>query len=244
MSLLTIVQSAASEVGVPEPTSVIGSLDATAVQLYRLADRQGKHLAQRYNWEALTKEATFTTVATESQGTVIAAASDFARFVNGTMFDRTATERVFGPLNEADWQRDKALNVTPVDTTFRIRGGTILFNPVPAAGNTVAFEYVSKNWCEDSAGTDQSAWAADDDVALIDEDLITLGVIYRYLQAKGLSYAEEFREYEAQLHNLQANDGMKPILNMGDMVNPYDRSNAAVSLGNWGNLANNWEEIG
>jgi hypothetical protein len=243
MSLLTIVQIVASEVGVPEPSSVIGSLDQTAVQLYRLANRQGHHLAQRYNWQVLTKEATFTTVATESQGTVIAAASDFGRFVNNTMFDRSLTKKVVGPMNEADWQRDQALNAVPVDTTFRIRGGEILFNPVPAAGNTVAFEYISTNWAQTAASVGKSSFTLDDDTGVLDEELITLGVIYRYLQAKGLTYAEQFREYEAQLHNLQSADGSKPILNMGEIAG-LDRPNAAVSLGNWGNLANNWEEIG
>jgi len=238
MTLLSIVQDAASEIGVPAPTTVIGSLDETAVQLLRLANRQGKHLAQRYNWEAITKEATFTTVATESQGLVTAAASDFGRFVNNTMYDRTATKRVIGPLSEAEWQRDQALNAVPVDPTFRIRGGAILFNPVSAAGNTIAFEYISTQWV-----TSKTSFTADTDTAVISEDLITLGVIWRYLQAKGLSYAEEFREYEAQLHNLQAVDGSKPILNMGDGA-VKDRPNAAVSLGTWGNLATNWEEIG
>ena len=36
----------------------------------------------------------------------------------------------------------------------------ILINPAPSAGHTFAYEYMSKNWCESSGGTDQAAWAA------------------------------------------------------------------------------------
>ena len=56
MTLLTICQDAAKEIGVPSPTSVVGSSDTTNVQLLAAANRVGKDLVTGYDWEVLIKE--------------------------------------------------------------------------------------------------------------------------------------------------------------------------------------------
>ena len=65
----------------------------------------------------------------------------------------------------------------------------------------------------------QQDWAADSDVALLDEDVIELGVIWRLLRRLGLDYAEEKDEYEARADLLAARDGGTAILDLA----PYDR---------------------
>jgi hypothetical protein len=47
------------------------------------------------------------------------------------------------------------------------------------------FEYQSTYFCQSSAGADQSAWAADTDVGVLDENLMELGVIWRFKKKNG-----------------------------------------------------------
>jgi hypothetical protein len=65
MSLLSICQTAAAELGLPIPTSVAGSTDAQAVQFKALLNRAGKELAEDSNaagyWQQLRKQYTFQT---------------------------------------------------------------------------------------------------------------------------------------------------------------------------------------
>ena len=44
---------------------------------------------------------------------------------------------------------------------------------------------------------------------------MSLGVVWRFLKAKGLDYAEPFRTYESQLLLLTAKDGGKRSVQMG-----------------------------
>lgn len=200
MSLLTIIQDAATELKLVRPTTVIGSTDPNAPQLLALANKDGKELARRFDWQALNKEATFTTVASETQTTLSSLASDFGHIIDGTMWNRTQSWRVLGPLNSQEWQRKKASAAqAAIGNWFRIRGDSILFYPTPAAGENVYFEYISNKWCQSSGGTAQSSWVADTDTALLNEEIIRLGIIWRFRKAKGFDYGEDFRTYEAAL---------------------------------------------
>lgn len=215
MSLLTIIQDAAEDLGITAPSSVIGSADRQVVQLLSLANREGRTLRDRYDWEYKFKEATFTTVATESQGAMTTVAgSDFHHIVNDTIWDRDTSEPISGPVSPQQWQSLQAFSVTGPYFQYRIRGGLLLFEPTPAAGINCAFEYMSDAFCESSGGTAQSAWAADDDTGLLDESIMTQGVIWRWLQRKGLDYAEDFTEYERRVADAMARDGGKPMLRL------------------------------
>ena len=108
MSLLTICQDAANEIGVPSPSTVVGSTDTTNIQLLAAANREGKNLVAGYDWQTLIKEEAHTTLAAESQGDMSTIATDFLRFSNDTMWNRTTDRKYYGPLNNAQWQRLKA----------------------------------------------------------------------------------------------------------------------------------------
>lgn len=219
MSLLTVVQKSAARLGLAEPDSVISNTEQNAVTLLSFANQEGIELARRATWQALTKEQTFVTVAAAAQTSSIP--SDFEWYIPETMFNRTSRRRVVGPLSSEEWQQIQSSLITRVNPAFRIRGNTILITPTPTAGNTVAYEYISNQWCESSGGTDQSAWAADTDVGLLDEELMTLGIVWRWKKAKGFDYSEEFRTYELQVAQKILRDGSKQRLSM-DRV-PADR---------------------
>jgi hypothetical protein len=214
MSFLTIVQNACDRLSIERPTAVFSSTDENIRTLFGLAQQEGRELARRATWTALQAEQTFTATATELQTGAIP--SDFDYMIPSTMFDRTERERVFGPLTQAEWQNVKATLVVRVDPCFRIIAGNLYINPAPTAGHTFAFEYMSKNWCQSSGGTGQTAWAADTDTAKIDEELHILGVVWRFKKSKGLEYGEDFASYERNVAQAVQRDGPKPFIYTGD----------------------------
>ena len=216
MTLLTICQDAANEIGVPSPSAVIGSTDTTAIQLLAAANREGKNLVTGYDWEVLVKEENHTAIANESQGRLSAIATDFERFSNNTMWNRTSDRKFYGPLNNTEWQTLKGSVQSGITNYFRIRGGKLLMNPVPTVGDAIYFEYISEWWVDTTGNGDANAtrYAADANTTVLDENLITLGVIWRFLKQKGLPYDNQLQEYQIKLFEKQAKDGAKPIIRM------------------------------
>lgn len=206
MSLLTIVQEAARRIGLAPPTSVYASTDPLAVQLLGLAQEEGKALARRNAWQALQTEYTFPTVASTAS---YALPSGFDRILTETVFNRTRRRRMLGDLTPQQWQETQASLVTMVNPAFRIRGSLFLISPTPTAAETIAYEYVTKNWCQSALSVGQSAWAADTDTGLLDEELMTLGIKWRWGRAKGLDYAEDMNTYEIEVGNAILRDGAR-----------------------------------
>lgn len=63
-------------------------------------------------------------------------------------------------------------------------------------------------------GVTQSDWVADSDTALIDEDLLELGIIWRLARRLGFAYDEEKDEYEREVDKAIARDGGTAVLNL------------------------------
>jgi hypothetical protein len=204
MSLLTIVQNASARLGLTRPSTVTTSSDPLAVTLLGLAQEEGKTLARRHSWQVMQSEYTFSTVASTAS---YALPTGFDRILVDTVFNRTSRRRMMGDLTPAQWQETQASLVTMVNPAFRIRGNLFYISPTPSAVETVAYEYISKNWCQSAGGTGQEAWNLDTDTGILDEELMTLGIVWRFRAAKGLDYAESMNSYELQVANAILRDG-------------------------------------
>ena len=232
MSLLTIVQNACDRAGLTRPSTAYANTELQIRQLVALAQQEGLELSKRHAWQALVTEKTFTSTAAETQTGAIP--SDFDRFVDGTFFNRTAKRPVQGPMTAQEWQFHKSVVASTIIEAFRQRGNSVLITPAPTATTTTyAYEYVTKNFCESSGGTDQSAWAADTDTGLLSEELMTLGVVWRFKKAKGLDYGEDFRAYETMVAQAIARDGGKPTLNVGTSKDLRRARAPFVQDGSW-----------
>lgn len=236
MNLLAICQAVADLVGIPRPSAVVGSTEADARQLLQLANEEGRHLSDRYPWQALIREASFTTAATESQGTlttIIGASETFSYILNDTIWNRTRSLPIYGPNSPQRWQADKALAMTGPFDQYRIRGGALRMNPVPTAGHSCYFEYVTRNWCTDSTGaTSAPAWAADTDIPILPDYLFIQGLEWRWKQTKGLEYSQDFVDYERLVADAIARDGGKQTAFLGGGGDNYSPG-IFVSRGSW-----------
>lgn len=234
MNLLQIGETAADRIGIPRPTSLIGSSDQNARLLLSVAQQEGKDLASRHAWQAITKEKTFTATATEVQASVIP--SDFDRFVDGTFWNRTENRLVLGPASAQEWQALKSDRIQAIHDIFRHRGNDLLLAPTPAVGASYAFEYVSLWWVATASDTGTPAreqFEQDTDVPVIDSELVALGVVWRFLRAKGLDYSEPFRSYELLLARKMGRDGGAQTLSMSGPSDKYPAPKPTIPDGNW-----------
>ena len=188
-----------------------------------MATRAGRELRDAAHplggWTVTQKEHTFTTVINQAEYTL---PTDFARLINDTAWDRNAFWEMRGGLSPQEWQAVKSgLAVSPaLRRRWRIKRGATAsgkrFNvdPTPTAtGEPLVFEYISTDWVRDTGDTvTRDGWLVDTDVALLEEDLITMGVIWRFLRARGLSFETQLAEYEREVSQAIARDGGAPTL--------------------------------
>jgi hypothetical protein len=214
MTLLTIIQDVTDLLSLPRPSAVVASPDAQVRQLYALANEEGKELASRGDWQALVRQQTFVTTDTTEQTSAVPA--DLDRFIANSFFNRTTRRNLLGPLTPQDWQAIQAQpQLNRVYISWRQRDNKFLVTPDPVPpSETIAYEYVTKNWATSASGTPQSRFLADDDTSVLDEELIKLGVRWRFMKSKGLEYAEDFRTYQTQVQQARGRDGGATRLNL------------------------------
>ncbi|MGG2046774.1 hypothetical protein [Burkholderia gladioli] len=217
MSCLSIVQDVCQRVGLPEPSVAVTSADPMIQQILSLATKEGEWMSDQYDWQALTIETSFTTVAQQVQGQLSTICPNLKNIINDTIWNRDLRRPVFGPLAAQRYEQLQAMVMQGPWNQFIIQGNNLIFFPVPQAGQQCWFEYTTQNWCQSSSGVGQSRFGADTDVLLLREDVFKLGMEWRWKKAKGLDYAQDFVDYETMLQNAKARDGSKDVINMGDV---------------------------
>ena len=186
MTLLSIAQAAAGELSIQVPTAVFSATAPGERQLLALANRTGIELAGTHNWPILQRETTFTLASGTAE---YAMPSDFDRITRRTSWDRNDHWELLGPMTPQEWQwRKSGIVATSPRRRYRLKPSATtpyalkyVIDPTPAAGDVgsiMVFEYISNGWCRNAAGdTFRAAWGSDTDVGVLDEDLLTLGLI-------------------------------------------------------------------
>jgi len=220
MSLLTICQNATDEVGLKRPSSIIGSTNQVSIRCLRYANREGRNFVRK-SFDYLIKEHTFDT---EADKQAYDNPSDYDHFVPFTNWNRTTSRRMYSIYPQFWQQLQSGLATVSINDQFRIRGADreFLVEPTPTSVQTMSFEYVSKNYCEDAGGTGQSVWQADTDVGVLDEELFELGLIWRLLNRMGLPYAEEKAEYQNTMNTAIAQILPKKVSTNGNIPPPQN----------------------
>ncbi len=185
MSLLTLCQNAADNIGIAKPSTVIGNTDPGAQRLLQMARREANNLSTRANWAALVVENVFITNGTSDY----LLPADFRSMVNNTLWDRSRHWRMRGAMSPQQWQfyKSSIFGRATIERRWRLRlpsgnaaGAPVQFEIDPATTETTAtfvYEYVSENWGRST--TLQSAVAStpvDRGAGYLIGDTITLAV--------------------------------------------------------------------
>lgn len=217
MSLLTIATTALQEIGGFDiPTSFYGNLNKTAVACVALSNRSGRSLQADVRWSELLKEGSIATVASTA---TYPKPTDFRAFANMSQWDRTNRWRLTGPIPSLvyQWLQSGISVAASNNRYFMVRGATISIYPTPTTtGDDIRFDYYSNAWVQKQVDSlNATAWTADLDTALLDEDLMIMDLKWRFLQSKGVPYEPEYREFEALKDAAQADSGGRGVIDMG-----------------------------
>lgn len=203
MSVSTAIKAAILRTTGVVVTDVYASTQQVAIEMADLANEVAADIASTHDWRVLTKIAEI--VGDGSLAYDLPA--DFDRMLLTAEVDDGATwvwgYQQFGSVN--DWARYTSgtyAAITPGG--WILLGGQMQFYPAPVG--TAKFPYISKQWGRTVGGMAISAFTADTDEFLLDERLLTLGLIWRWLDQKGLQYSEALATYETALARAQARD--------------------------------------
>lgn len=220
MTLLSMIQNCSRELAITAPSSVVGSSDEGVLQMLQLANREGKQLAMN-QWPQLILVATITTVASQTEYSL---PSDFNWQIPDTMWDEGQRWPVQGPLTPQMYQAIQSglVNSAPVGTRYLIRRATsgnvmkVYLDPTPAASSvSVPYQYYSLNWCTNTGRTTTyAAWNADTDLGLLPEDLMEMGIIWRWRRAKGFDWSTEYQEYRAEVGRRLGQVRPSPVISL------------------------------
>lgn len=220
MSVLAVAQDVCREVGLAVPSAVMSSTDREYVELARMVNKQAKAIARSHYWELLKTVATITgDGATEAH----ALPSDYDRMLQTSELWSSSLE---APLTHiADANRWLGLDVQSFDfvvNAWTKYGGQIHIKPALASAVTAQYFYQSNLIFSPNSGSNIAVSTADDDTFRLDDELLTLAMIWQWRENKGLPYAEDLANYERRLAKLIKDDKGARILRIGRQRMPTD----------------------
>lgn len=143
--------------------------------------------------------------------------ADFDFMLTGTQWDRGYRWQIFGPLTPQEWQVLKSgLSPTGPRRRFRLMSGQFFLDPIPYDNNLLVYEYLSSNWCNaaGNVAAPASAFALDTDTYVLPDDLMILGIQWRWKQKKGLDYDSEWKTYDQALQREIGRDTAARVLRL------------------------------
>jgi len=160
--------------------------------------------------------------------------TDFDGYIGNTWWDRTNRWALIGPDSPQidQWHRSGIVVIGP-RRHFRQVGSNVTNAPpgqymwriwpplTPATTNPqeLVFEYISTNCISVSGGTTLAEnFANDADVPLLDGIALTLGLKWRWAQAKRYQYADYQAEWQEYVDRRKARDGGTRVLSIAPVM--------------------------
>ena len=211
MTLLSTVQNAMALCGLDVPTAVYSSTDQLVKQMVRLLYVEGRDLLKRHDWNSLITVSTFTCGASNAQSGE--PQTDFDRMSRGVdMWNTSSDWPIHGPISAEEWNELVVRSLTSLPQYWRIIGGVLNIEE-PASGDTIRYEYISNKWILQAGVTAATTLSADTDTFRFPENLMELGLVWRWKQSKQLDYAEDMRAYQIHLMDaIQSDKGGRRVI--------------------------------
>ena len=224
MSLLTIIRDAADEIGpLDDINQVIGNDNKTVKALLRAYIKEGTDLLQEDPaWSTQINEYTFTT---QDGVEEYALPEDFQRMINNTAWDRAQFWQIRGGITPQQWQviRSGLYQTARLSANFRLKQASnkvskaFYLDPIPGGARELVFEYQSKWWVYDTNTLARKARPTDDsDETIFDDELVTRGVVWRFLRMRKLPFATELADYKQYRDRAIAQDRVPPTLTVNE----------------------------
>jgi len=232
-TLLQLVNEFADRNGQPQVGAIFGTTDPGVRQYRGLMNELCDDFVTRAMWQWNIRETIITTGSTELIGSMFELAGpDYKGIVPRTFWDRT-NSRPVEFINFEQLQVRKAANTAGPYNEVYLKQNNLYTWPAPTAGLVWACNFYSRHFVISNDGaTTYRYWHADDDLWFSDDAIPLAWLSWKWLQKKGLDYAEEFAAYERLLQSFGGTDAPKPTLRL-DNPEPVVRPGILVPSGSW-----------
>lgn len=223
-----IINRTAVEVGLSTVADPFSTTNEAFAQLVELLNVCGAELAELRDWNELLRSITIDTT-NDLTGNVYTLPSDYDRLIPQTGWDQTDDVPVAGPLSPQDWSYLLGRNLASnsIYVSYRVFQGNLEFYPTTVpTGKTLAFQYITRDWAEDSGGNGLDYCTATNDVVRLDPLLMQKFLKVKFLDAKNLPSQAARIEFENVLENRSGNDSGVPILNASRNFRTFPYLNA------------------
>ena len=186
-----ILNQTLSECGFAQQPAFATAGTAEGNQLFALANREVNTL-QKDTWQELVEvmQLPLTTA------TTYPLPAGYRMFVYDTAWAENNLHKASFPTSPENWSYLRANNLaTGINYRVRIIGDEIeVYNP--QSGGTLYAEYISDNSVLSSALIPKRRFTADDDTFLLNDDLLIMGVKWRFNKLKGMDWEADFAEWK------------------------------------------------
>lgn len=207
MSILSAMQSATIRLVGQKPAVFFTSSEQTELEIVDLVNEVAKDICRYADWQALTK---VYNVPTDGVTEVFDLPDDYDRQLLVTDV-QDLNNWVWGyehisNLNDFLYRRARNFELTP--GAWTIYQNKINFFPAPSAQNSATFPYISQNYAIGADNNGKPEFTADTDDFIIKggNDLLTLGLIWRWRENKKLDYTGDQEQFTMALDQLAAKD--------------------------------------
>lgn len=205
MTVKDALTSAASRIMGVRPAVFFSSANALEGDLAELVNAVARDIIKSHDWRVLTKLCTLTGDGV-SEGFNLP--DDYDRMQKGVSLQSSGTpHHRYQPCVDPDeWLTLKTRHGASLSEKWIKFGGQIHLMPKPALGQEVKFFYQGNWYATDENGVAKRRFDRDNDSFVLDEDLLTLGLIWRYRQQKRLDFTDDQALFEKAFNELAGAD--------------------------------------
>ena len=184
--------------------------------MLRILNKAGTQLMREFEWPKLRTVETFNATAAEEQ--ITPSSTSFARLSPQSTIWHVDTQRqVIGPVSMEKWNQ---LHIFPISTAqfyWTMIGDRFNIYPIPAVSDQFRYSFVYQKWASNAAETTSTLeFLADDDQHYLDDELLTLELVWRWKHAIGIDYAEDMASSSRYKEMLYAGMRNADTLNLSD----------------------------
>jgi len=218
MSLFSTVKAVMDGNGWPAPTiSVASSQDQNMRQCFALCNQVLQSISFKKDWPELIREHEFDTIANQREYDLPA---DFHHMVAPSAFNANQYYQIKGSLTPIQWWRRSITGAPDFGDSYRVDAfnGKINIAPTPSAPERLVFMYITKNIAKNATGDPIDRYSQDTDTSVIDEEMVRLGLSWRWRQKKGLDFTAEMAEFSNAMKHRFAQYSNFGEINVGGRV--------------------------
>ena len=171
MSLLSICKSVLAETGWPVLNAIAGSSDATAQQIFAIANTELQALSELFSWPHLEVEYDFNSVANQA---VYLWPADFRVLAPQSVFNKNEYFELKGSTGMQFWELLKygklgQLNRARFRVVYPLGAPGIELTPAPVGVDALVAVYYTGQYARSSGGASIPLYAVDTDISKIPE---------------------------------------------------------------------------